>query len=318
MPISRTDSSIIRGPAIITYNGVTFYAKDDIKVKTRLDLFDIQASGIGSIDKRINQVLSEITFTPHGEISSNLLGVLFPHAAAITGASAMPVSDNNLVIQPYNGKERCTYKNAFVSKMPEVSLAATKTPFGQVTFSGFGSNNSAWSTAGRIVDVADNAFSDTGLSSSAVRTMAYTAVLGSLSAPWNNIRTKTGWTVSFDVGMDPVEEDSTGIFDYIYNGQVKVDAKCNPIGIKVADLHALMATFQGTGGARGNSASGNRCNLVLSGATGGINMTLNDMVLDEASHRYGVGDRVEQLALNNIRGLSNGALNALFTIAVAA
>ena len=318
MSISRTDSSIIRGPAIITYNSVTLYAKDDIKVVTRLDLMDIQASGIGKIDDRIKQVITEITFTPHGECTSGILGILFPHGACSPGASAMPATDKDLVIHPYNGKEKCTYKNAFVSKMPELGLGATRTAFGQVTFTAIGTNNAAWSVSGRFADVADAAFSDSGLSATGVKTVPYTAALGALSAPWNSIKTKSGWSLSFDVGMEPQEEDSTGIFDYIYNGQAKISAKCNPIGIKAADLHALMATFQGTGAARGASATGNRAALVITGGSWNPIVTVNDMILAEAPHRYGIGDRVEELQFTSSRGLSTGSPNTLFTIAMVA
>lgn len=318
MTISRTDTSIIRGPAILTYNSVTLYAKDDIKIKTRLELFDISASGFGAIDQRIKQVVTEITLTPHGEISSGILGVLFPHAAVITGSSAMPATDKDLVIWPYNSKEKVTYKNCLVSKMPELILGATKTGFGQVTFTGIGTNNAAWSVAGHFADVADAAFSDTGLSATGVKTVPYTAALGSLGAPWSGIKTKSGWTIGFDVGLDQQEEDSVGIYDYTYNGQAKISAKCNPIGIKVADMHALMATFQGTGAARGTSATGNKAALVISGGSGNPTVTLNNMFLSEAPHRYGTGDRVDELELVNVRGLTAGALDALFTLGMVA
>ena len=318
MPISRTDTSIIRGPAIITYNGVTLYAKDDIKVVTDLGLFDIPASGYGAIDNRMKQVLTEITFTPHGEVSSGILGVLFPHTSAITGASAMPAADKDLVIHPYNGKEKCTYKNAFVSKMPDLSLGATKTAFGQVTFTAIGTNNAAWSVAEHFAAVADAAFSDTGLAATGVKTVPYTAALGTLGAPWNSIKTKSGWNISFDVGVEPDEEDSVGIYDHFYNGQAKISAKCNPIGITVANLHGLMATFQGSGAARGASATGNKASLVISGGSGAPTVTLNGMILSRAPHRYGTGDRVEELDLMSVRGVTLGALDALFTIGMVA
>jgi hypothetical protein len=318
MPISRTDSTIIRGPAIITYNSVTLYAKDDIKVKTSLSLLDIAASGYGAIDQRMKQVLTEITFTPHGEVTSGILGVLFPHAAAVTGSSAMPATDKDLVIWPYNGKEKVTYKNAFVSKMPDLSLGATKTAFGSVTFTAIGTNNAAWSVAEHFAAIADAAFTDTGLSASGVKVVPYTAVLGSLAAPWNSIKTKSGWTITFDVGIEPYEEDSVGIMDHIYNGQAKISAKCNPIGIKVADLHGLMATFQGSGTARGASATGNKADLVISGGSGNPTVTLKNMILSDGAHRYGVGDRVEELDLMSSRGLTTGVFDAVFSVGMVA
>lgn len=312
MTISRTDT-IYRGRAIVTYDGATLYSSSPVQVNTKTDYFDIPVEGVGVIDKKIKQVITEVTLTPHGEITSTILGKLFPHTSATPGSSALPATDKSLVVHPANGKEKLTFKNGFVSKMPDLMLSSVKTALGQVTFTAIGTNAEAWSAAGHFVDLADSAFSDVGLSATGVKTVPYTASLGALGAPWNGILTKSGWTVGFDVGLDPQEEDTIGIFDYLYNGQARISAKCNPIGLKVADLHSLML-LQGSGAARGASGTGLKAALTITGGSGNPILVVNNCMLETAGHQYDKGDRVESLELVTVRGLSTGVLDALFTL----
>lgn len=314
--ISRTDT-LYRGRAIVTYDGVTLYSAQPVQVKTRTDYFDIPVAGVGVIDRKIKQVITEVTLTPHGEITAGILSKLFPHTSATPGSSALPATDKSLVVHPANGKEKLTFKNAFVSKMPDLLLSTVKTALGQVTFTAIGTNAEAWSAAGHFVDLADAAFSDTGLSASGVKTVPYSASLGVLSSPWNDIKTKSGWVINFDVGLDAQEEDTIGIFDYIYNGQAKISAKCNPLGLKVADLHSLKL-LQGSGAARGASGTGLKGALTITGGSGNPVLVINNCVLEEAAHQYDTADRVNDLELVTVRGLTTGALDALFSIGLVA
>lgn len=310
--INRTDT-LYRGRAIVTYDGVTLYSSSPVTVKTRTEFFDIGVAGVGTIDKRIKQVITEVTLTPHGEITAGILGKLYPHTSAVPGASALPAADKSLVVHPANGKEKLTYKNAFVSKMPELMLSSVKTALGQVTFTAIGTAAEAWSAAGHFVDLADASFTDTGLAASGVKTVPYSASLGSLGAPWDAIKTKSGWTISFDVGLDAQEEDTIGIYDYIYNGQARISAKCNPLGLTVDSLHDLKL-LQGSGAARGASGTGLKAALTITGGSGNPILVINNCILEEAGHVYDVGDRVADLELVTVRGLTTGALDALFTL----
>lgn len=310
--INRTDT-LYRGRAIVTYDGVTLYSSTPVNVKTRTDYFDIPVAGAGVIDRKIKQVISEITLTPHGEITAGILSKLFPHTAATPGSSALPAADKSLVVHPANGKEKLTFKNAFVSKMPDLLLSSVKTALGQVTFTAIGTAAEAWSAAAHFVDLADAAFSDTGLSATGVKTVPYSASLGALGAPWNDIKTKSGWTIGFDVGLDPQEEDTLGIFDYLYNGQARISAKCNPLGLTVDSLHDLKL-LQGSGAARGASGTGLKAALTITGGSGNPILVVNNCILEEAGHVYDVGDRVADLELVTVRGLTTGALDALFTL----
>lgn len=314
--ISRTSATILRGPAIVIRDSVTFYFKGGLKAAPRYDLFTIDTDARGKIDTRVKQILWEITGTPVGMISSGVLSALYPHVQCNPGVSALPSSDVPLVIHPLNAKEKLTLSSSFVYKMPDLNLSATKTALGQVTWYAFGNNNEAWSHDDHLYTLADAAFTDTSLSNSTIQTVPFTAVLGSLAAPWASIQTKDGWNVSFDVGLDAQEVDDIGIFDWIYNGDANVTVKCKPIGIIVADLLALMK-LQGTGVARGMSILDKKYDLVLSGGSTNITTTIKNCTLQAAPHAYNVGDRVEDLEFKTVRNLTTGALDAVFSVGIA-
>jgi len=314
--ISRTDTTILRGPATVTYNASVFYSAGPIQVRTYYVTFDIASSAKGNIDRRVSDILTEISFTPVGNVSATDLGNLFPHTACALGGTAVPASDRTLIVWPINGKEKITYNNAFVSKMPDLVLSATKAPYGAVTFTAFGTNNEAWSAAThRFTYAATGAFSDTSLSATGVKTVPYTAALGALSAPWNGIQTMDGWTISFDIGMEPSVTDDQGIFDYLYTDRAQITVRCKPVGISVADLHGLMI-LQDTGAARGMSILSKKQALVIAGSAGAITCTVNNMLVENAPHVYHIRDRVEDLTFVSTRNLTTGALDALFTVGV--
>ncbi len=313
--ISRTSASILRGPAIVTRDSVTFYFKGGLKCVPRYDLFTIDTDAKGKIDTRIKQILWEITGTPVGQISAAALAALYPHVQCNPGVSALPATDVPLVVHPLNAKEKLTLSNSFVFKMPDLSLGATKTAPGSVTWYAIGSDNEAWSHADHLYTLADVAFTDTSLARTDIQTVPFTAALGALPAPWDAIQTKDGWSLSFDVGLEAQEVDDVGIFDWIYNGDASVSAKCKPIGIKVADLLGLL-NLQGTGIARGMSILNKKYDLVLSGGTGNITTTIKNCTLQAGPHAYNVGDRVEDLEFKTVRNLTTGALDAVFSIGI--
>ena len=318
MTMSRTDSTLLRGPAIVQYDSQTLYTAGGITVVTRPDLFPIPVDGFADADERIKQVVTEVTFTPSGAISAGILTVLYPHTQCNKGASGLPATDKTLVIWPMNGKEKLTYTSAFVSKMPDMILGATKAPFGSMTFTCIGANNGAWSGATNLVANATAAFTDVSLSISAHKTGAYSAALGALGAPWNGIITKDGWTISFDVGLQPDEVDDVGNFDWLYTGAATIHAKCNPRGISVANLHALMH-LQDTGMVRGRSILDLKYDLVLTGPSGGISATLKNLTLQSAPHQYkDLAHRIETLELVSVRNITTGAQDALFSVGAVA
>lgn len=317
--ISRTDTSILRGPAIVIFNGVTFWTRDAIKVVTKYDTFAVAVAGLGTVDERVKQIITEITFTPAGEIEgttpASVFEVLYPHTKCTPGASAMPATDKSVVIWPLNSKEKLTYSSGFVSKMPPLTLSSVKTVLGQVTLTCIGTEQQAWSNAAHLYTLADATFTDTSLTLASIVTVPYTAALGALSAPWASIQTKDGWSIDFNVPLTPQEVDDIGIFDWTYGDESGFTVKCKPRGIKVADLHGLMK-LQGAGVARGMSILDKAQTLVITGGASNPKWTGYGCLIKQAPHQYDKDDRVQDLEFNSIRTLTSAALNDLFKLEV--
>lgn len=321
MTISRSTTRY-KGACIVQFNTLTFFSKDGVKVSTAYELFDITTSAHGVVDKRIKQIVTKISFTPCGELEgtspADVLTTLFPHINPVYGSSAMPATTQQLVIWPVNGKEKITYENVFVSKMPTLILSAQKTLFGSVEFTAIGKDNDAWSSAAHLYTLADAAFTSTALGVAAIKTVPYTAAWGSLSAPWNAIQTQDGWEISFSIGMQPEEEDGAGIYDYTYTDAQSVTASCKPIGITVADLHGVMK-LQSTGVDRGVSILDKKNDLTITGGSTNPILVLKNMTILEAPHVYdrGLGaHRVDSLVMTHQRNYTSGAMDALATIAL--
>ena len=71
-------TSIIGGPAIITYRGATLRSKGDIRMNMELERFAIETSLYGQVDERVREHPLKLSFVPDGEWSN--LGVLWPYA----------------------------------------------------------------------------------------------------------------------------------------------------------------------------------------------------------------------------------------------
>jgi hypothetical protein len=99
MSIAR--ATIIRGPAIVKWNGATIFSKDDIEANTEIQTFDVPSSIHGKADERISFRVSKVRITPVGEYEST--AILWPYAAFVPGQSIFG-ADKPLTIQTLAGQ----------------------------------------------------------------------------------------------------------------------------------------------------------------------------------------------------------------------
>ncbi len=310
MSISRT--TIIRGPAIITYDSVVMYTEDDIILTPGLTTFDVPTSMFGKADVRLDDIVTEVTFKPVGNWGYR--SVLYPHANPTIGSSLFGATDKDLTIQTLAG-QLLTWKAAAITKMPDLTLSANKTMFGSATFVCIGANNTAWTDDAKRAVVAANDFSDVSFDPADILTQPYSLAWGAVS-PWDAIETESGVVMTFELAAQPVTTDSEGTIDMTIEG-VEVTAKLTPVGISEAQLLALLK-IQGTGVTRGASLlTLNSNDLVASGT--GVHVTLYDSVPTEGPFRFGrTVLRTGEIAFKGIRDYSSGAGGALFRLDTAA
>ena len=306
MAVSR--SSILRGPAVVIFGGSTFYTKDDIQLDLSLGTFDVPTSMFGKVDERVSSRATKVRFTPAGEWEA--LSVLWPYGASNIGDSVFTSSDVPLVIQTRDGK-RLTLSAAAVTSMPDIVLSAGQTLVGPVEITGIGTDATEWTTDNSIITVASQAFSDTGFSSSAIKTQPYTAAWGG-SSPWSSFQSMDGFRVSFDLGLSEIVTDSDGLVDMTVR-DLAVRCRCRPMGITEAQLVTALK-LQGTGNSRGRSLNSGSNSLVITGT--GVSVTLTGAALKVGGMEFGTTTpRIGEVEFVATRTFSTGVANALFTLA---
>ena len=304
MAIDR--STVITGPAVVTYGGQTFHTKGDIDVGVNRETFEVVTGVHGKIDERNADFEAEISFDPAGEWEA--LNVLFPHGTSDFGASIFGSSDSPLVIKSVDGKTY-TFHAAAVTQIPQIRASAVETLIGQVTFGAIRKNNTAWSAADSFLTIASATFSDTTMDPSNIITQPYSAAWG--SSPWDSFETEDGFTIDFDLSLDDIRTDSDGIIDKRFGG-LAVNARCVPLGVTDAQILTAMR-MQGSGAARGGSLNTNSNDLVVSGT--GVTITVKNAQMKTAGYRYGATViRNGEVAFVATRGFTAGVADPLFTV----
>lgn len=88
MPVNA--ATILGGPALVQYRGASFYTKNDIKLISRKETFDIVVDRFGPSDKRVSEEELRVEFDPAGEWEA--LSVLFRYADMLNGQLITPDS----------------------------------------------------------------------------------------------------------------------------------------------------------------------------------------------------------------------------------
>ena len=301
-------STILRGPAVIQFNGCTFYSKGDITVDVGLETFQVETAAHGKVDERVIERSIKVKFTPAGEWEN--LATLYPYGSAVLGASVFGAVDLPLVIQTLSGR-KITFSSAAITQMPAISLSSTKTLLGDVEFTCLGKNNEAWTTAGNSFAIAAQAFSDATFDPASILTQPYAAAWGAV-APWDAIKTFAGWEISFDLSLNPVTTDDDGIVDYTF-ASLAVSASCQPMGITEQQFLDAMR-LQGATNARGRSLQAGANDLVFTGT--GVAITIKKAQMKEGGMLFNPKDpRIATAKWIATRQFIAGAAQPLFSVA---
>jgi hypothetical protein len=306
--IDRT--TIITGPAKITFGAQSFWSKGNVTLTPTNSRFKITTAHFGDVDERFSGRQIEVTFEPAGRFTAGLAAVLWPHAALAIGASIFGATDAALVINSRDGKSY-TIHNAAVTKMPVIRASVGKTLIGPVTFTGLLKNSTDPSNAAAYMTVASTTYpGDTGFAVSDILTLAYSSSWG--SAPWDSFLTEDGWEISIDMQMREQIVDGLGVVDMTLQNMT-VSARCVPVGVTDADVLAKLtpAAALGTSVAAGAAA----LNISATGAYFRVYnaaLVASDMAFGSESKRIGT---TEWLAT---RTITAAVADPLFYVGTAA
>lgn len=282
MPINRT--SLLRGPCKVTFNGATFFSKGDVILELGLETFPITVDAHGIIDERVAERSCKVRFVPSGEFEN--LTVLWPYGNTLVGASIFTGTDLPLVIQSIGSGSTTTVtiKAAAVTKMPQIICRSTETMIGEVEFTGLGTDNQAWTTAGNLIAVSSAVYSDATFDPAAIKTEPYSLAWG--SAPWNSFSSLDGVVVDFDLALQALPTDAEGTIDMMFSS-VRCTASLTPVGLTEAQIITAMK-LDGSGNYRGRSLAAGSADLVITGTQTVANIiTLKNAQLKTAPLRWG-------------------------------
>ena len=313
--------TIITGPAIITWNGKSYYSKAGIKAEFKRDTFKIETDFDGQIDERAKTQLTEISFQPDGQISN--LNKYFPYSVAQIGSSIFGATALPLVIQTKfggasNTGQTITYPRAALSKLPQLRLKPTDTLFGEMTFTCLGAPSVQPTTTTAWQTIADAAFADTTFDETAIITDTYTAAYG--SSPYNAIGSMAGFEIDIAMATENILADDFGIVDMILK-QLTATAKFAPSSLTEAQLYTLLANQNSGYVYPGQSLAKNNTNLVITGsgnAAHTLTVTINNAGPKQAGFMYSTGKhRFDAIEFTSKRTWASGVANALFTLNLA-
>lgn len=308
MQIDRT--TILTGPALVTYAGSTFWSKGNITIKPTFESFKVETSFAGEVDTRYSSKSFEISFEPDGRFTSGLAAILWPYAATQIGASVYGGSDRALVVHGRDGK-KFTFHNAALTGMPNFMAGVSKTIQGSCKFTAILANSTDPTNAAAYYTYAPQAYpGDTGWASSDILTKGFDSAWG--SAPWNAFQTEAGWELAFNLQLAAQKADGLGVVDMTLQG-LTVTAKAIPVGPTINDVMTKLGHTEALGASR--AASG--ANLVISAT--GIHAYVYKAAMTESEGIWGTqAKRIGTTTWQAMRSVTAGSLDPLFYIGTTA
>ena len=336
MSYSVVRTSVVRGPAVLILNNGDaavgdqyFFSSDSIKLEFGHQTFDVTNSAFGLVDKRAKERTCKITFTPLGEaMTSAKAKILWPYIAynfqpgdsAFKNAATEPY----IIVIPKSGAQ---YKffGAVVSKSPTLMLAAEKTQVGSVEVTAIGTAGVDWAASGSdgptgtgslytaTATTYATALTAANFLVATVKTAPYIGTYGTSigSGATGTFSTNSGFTVSVNAQMQPVETDEFGLFDFTI-GDVSASAQCAPLDVTADQISALIPMQTTSRGASLQSG----INLVidvpssLPSSSGLLYTTLTNASIFTVGFEYNTASqRIPQLQFQTVRQFSpTGAL----------
>jgi hypothetical protein len=157
--IDRT--TVIKGPALVTRNQVTYLVSTGIKVTPVKETFQLRSSSIGTYTRRRKNTSIKISYTPDGRIAADLIGDTYgAYATMLPGTSIFGATDTPLYIQTLNNQNlKFTFPCTAQTKIPQFMADPTKTAIGEMEFTAIRGRNVAVTDPNGLVQITASTYS---------------------------------------------------------------------------------------------------------------------------------------------------------------
>ncbi len=300
--------SLITGPAIVIWNGRSYYFKGDLGNPVKRETFKAEVNG-AEIDERLKSQMAEVSGTPASQLDD--MTKYWPYGVAKIG---QPLFDSTnklpLVIIPFSG-EQITYPNAALTRTPDITLkAGADALFGEMTWTCLGDPAKGPADPAYFRTMAASAFADASFDESRNISDLYTAAWG--GAPYDTMLSIDGFVLSNPLKLWNAGVDSFGVVNIILQSMT-VAAKFKPANLTETQIDGLM-NLQGPNAIPiGGSLAAAGRDLVITGGT--LNATLKNVGPKDSLLHYSTARlRQGEIAFVQRRTWTAGAANELFTL----
>lgn len=237
--IDRT--TIIRGPCNITHDGITYYTREGVTLNVTRNSSPVPVDGFGNVDAYYTGLTVTAEFVPHGSLYQATLDKLYAGVGLVPGASLYGATDKPMVIT--SAAETVTVVNAAITRMPPLSLQASRPPIGAVQFTGLCAKNGDPGELESYITSGSGSSVGTAIQRQSMYSGTFKAAwdpaLG--SSAWPDVfYSEGGFEVVPTLNLSPVNVDGIGAVDMTVVS-VEARVRCNPVGVSPAAIRAALS-----------------------------------------------------------------------------
>jgi hypothetical protein len=305
----------ITGPAVVVFNGQTYYFQDGLKGSLKRNTDSIKVDNFGAIAEIAKDFVVEFSGKPAGVLDDAYLESMFPDARNLHGSSVFGSSDLPLVVwaqHPFNGSDlnKVTWARGSISKSPTILCSATRGQIisGEMTFTALMASDfdltapDAWYTA------VNAAFTGDVLDVDNIRYARYTAALGVRSAPYDAMLAIDGFVIEATFGTKDIAVDNFGIIDRVYDADSYIaSCKFKPANLLKAEVDTLIQVQDTTALLPGDEIGGSNEDLVISSDRLIVTLKNCGALSSEDLYQTGVLQRGEVMFMNAIHRTGSGS-----------
>ncbi len=305
----------ITGPAVVVFNGVTYYFQDGLKGSLKRNTANIVVDNFGEIAQISKDFIVEFTGKPVGRLDATYLESLFPDARNKHGSSVFGATDLPLIIwaqHPFNGSDlnKVTWARGAISKSPTVLCSATRGQIVQseMTFTALMASDFDLTAADAWYTAVNAAYSGELLDPDEVRYGRYTAALGIRSSPYDAMLAIDGFELEATFATKDIEVDNFGIIDRVYDASsYTATCKFKPANLLKAEVDTLIQLQDTTALLPGDVIGGSNEDLVITSDVFNVTLANCGALGSEDLYQTGVLQRGEVMFVNALHRTGSGS-----------
>ncbi len=305
----------ITGPAVVVFNGITYYFQDGLKGSLKRNTGSIVVDNFGEIAKVASDFIVEIIGKPAGVLSVPYLESMFPDARNLHGSSVFGSTDLPLIVwaqHPFNGSDlnKVTWQRGAIQKSPTILCSATKGQIvqGEMTFNALMASDFDLTAADAWYTAVNAAFTGDTLDVDNIRYARYTAALGVRSSPYDEMLAIDGFTLEANFATKDITVDNFGIIDRTYDAtSYTASCKFKPANLLKAEVDSLIQVQDTTALLPGDEIGGSNEDLVITSDRFIVTLTNCGALSSEDLYQTGVLQRGEVMFLNAAHRTGSGS-----------